>query len=349
MPASEITFAEMVREVGYQTACIGKWDVSNRKAIIDRMPNAQGFDYYFGALGANDAGKVTLHSNNKLVGTTDDMAGLTRLYTDKAIEYLEDKRDSKKPFLLYLAHTMMHTIVDASAEFKENTGNNLYRAVVEEFDYETGRLLNTLDRLGLGENTLIIYTTDNGPWNQPKYYENKKGHPLNSVFWGDAGPFRDGKASIYEGGSHVPCIMRWPGEIPAGETNDSLMATIDLLPTFAALTGAKVPNDRRIDGVNQLECILGNSRSSRTTYIYNPGSASVQSKILQGNAIREGNWKLISPLTVGVFLEDAGGGDWELYNLKDDIGETQNLAAKYPRKVQRLRKILEQAEAEINP
>ena len=349
MPASEITFAEMVREVGYQTACIGKWDVSNRKAIIDRMPNAQGFDYYFGALGANDAGKVTLHSNNKLVGTTNDMAGLTRLYTDKAIEYLEDKRDSKKPFLLYLAHTMMHTIVDASAEFKENTGNNLYRAVVEEFDYETGRLLNTLDRLGLGENTLIIYTTDNGPWNQPKYYENKKGHPLNSVFWGDAGPFRDGKASIYEGGSHVPCIMRWPGEIPAGETNDSLMATIDLLPTFAALTGAKVPNDRRIDGVNQLECILGNSRSSRTTYIYNPGSASVQSKILQGNAIREGNWKLISPLTVGVFLEDAGSGDWELYNLKDDIGETQNLAAKYPRKVQRLRKILEQAEAEINP
>ena len=349
MPASEITFAEMVREVGYQTACIGKWDVSNRKAIIERMPNAQGFDYYFGALGANDAGKVTLHSNNELVGSTDDMAGLTRLYTDKAIEYLEDKRDSEKPFLLYLAHTMMHTIIDASAEFKEKTGNNLYRAVVEEFDYETGRLFNTLDRLGLGDNTLVIYTTDNGPWNQPKYYKNKKGHPLNSMFWGDAGSFRDGKASIYEGGSHVPCIMRWPGKIPAGETNDSLMATIDLLPTFAALTGAKVPNDRSIDGVNQLECILGNSGSSRTSYIYNLGSASVQSKILQGNAIREGNWKLISPLTVGVFLEDAGSGDWELYNLKDDIGETQNLSAKHPRKVQRLRKILEQAEAEIKP
>lgn len=349
MPASEITFAEMVTAVGYQTACIGKWDVSNRKAIIERMPNAQGFDYYFGALGANDAGKVTLHNNNKLVGSTDDMAGLTRLYTDKAIEYLEDKRDSEKPFLLYLAHTMMHTIIDASAEFKEKTGNNLYRAVVEEFDYETGRLLHTLDRLGLGENTLVIYTTDNGPWNQPKYYKNKKGHPLNSMFWGDAGPFRDGKASIYEGGSHVPCIMRWPGKIPAGETNDSLMATIDLFPTFAALTGAKVPNDRSIDGVNQLECILGNSKSSRTTYIYNPGSASVQSKILQGNAIREGNCKLISPLTVGVFLEDAGSGDWELYNLKDDIGESQNLAAKHPRKVQRLRKMLEQAEAEIKP
>ncbi|HAE10803.1 MAG TPA: N-acetylgalactosamine 6-sulfate sulfatase, partial [Opitutae bacterium] len=207
MPASEITIAEMLKEVGYQTACVGKWDVSNRKAIIDRMPNAQGFDYYFGALGANDSGKSVLHSNNDLVGTTDDMAGLTRLYTNKAIDYLVNQRDSQKPFLLYLAHTMMHTIIDASPKFKEKTGDNLYRAVVEEFDYETGRLLDTLDRLGLRENTLVIFTTDNGPWNQPKYYKNKKGHPKNSIFWGDAGPLRDGKASIYEGGIRVPCIM----------------------------------------------------------------------------------------------------------------------------------------------
>lgn len=349
MPASEITFAEMLKMVGYQTACVGKWDVSNRKAIIDRMPNAQGFDFYFGALGANDGGKVTLHCNNELVETTNDMAGLTRRYTDKAIEYLEDQRDPEKPFLLYLAHTMMHTIIDASPEFKEKTGDNLYRAVVEEFDYETGRLLEKLDQLGLRENTLVIYTTDNGPWNQPKYYENKKGHPENSIFWGDAGPFRDGKASLYEGGSHVPCLMRWPGKIAAGETNDALMATIDLLPTIAALAGAMVPEDRVIDGVNQLDCILGNSKSARTTYLYNPGSASVQSKIVKGNAIREGDWKLISPLTVGWFLEDAGSGDWELYNLKEDIGETKDLARKYPEKVRALRKKLEQAETEITP
>ncbi|MEO1831491.1 MAG: sulfatase-like hydrolase/transferase, partial [Akkermansiaceae bacterium] len=217
-------------------------------------------------------------------------AGLTRLYTNKTIDYLENQRDPEKPFLVYLAHTMMHTIIDASPEFKEQTGDNLYRAVVEEFDYETGRLLDTLDRLGLRENTLVIYTSDNGPWNQPKYYENKKGHPENSIFWGDAGSFRDGKASIYEGGSHVPCIMRWPGKIAAGKTNDGLMATIDLLPTFASLTGAKVPYDRAIDGVNQLNFILGNSKSARKTYLYNPGSASVQSTILQGNAIREGDW-----------------------------------------------------------
>lgn len=349
MPASEITFAEMLKMVGYQTACVGKWDVSNRKAIIDRMPNAQGFDFYFGALGANDGGKVTFHRNNELVETTDDMAGLTRRYTDKAIEYLEDQRDPEKPFLLYLAHTMMHTIIDASPEFKEKTGDNLYRAVVEEFDYETGRLLEKLDQLGLRKNTLVIYTTDNGPWNQPKYYENKKGHPGNSIFWGDAGPFRDGKASLYEGGSHVPCLMRWPGKIAAGETNDALMATIDLLPTIAALAGATVPEDRVVDGVNQLDCILGNSKSARTTYLYNPGSASVQSRIVKGNAIREGDWKLISPLTVGWFLEDAGSGDWELYNLKEDIGETKDLARKYPEKVRALRKKLELAEAELTP
>ena len=349
MPASEITFAEMLKKVGYQTACVGKWDVSNRKAIIDRMPNAQGFEYYFGALGANDGGKMKLHQNNEAVATTNDMAGLTRLYTDKAIEFLEVQRDSKKPFLLYLSHTMMHTIIDASPEFKEKAGDNLYRAVVEEFDYETGRLLDKLDQLGLSKDTLVIYTTDNGPWNQPKYYENKKGHPENSIFWGDAGPFRDGKASLYEGGSHVPCIMRWPGKIAAGETNDALMATIDFLPTIAALAGATVPEDRVIDGVNQFDCILGNSPSARTTYLYNPGSASVQSKIVKGNAIREGDWKLISPLTVGWFLEDAGSGDWELYNLKEDIGETQNLAAKYPGKVNALRKKLEQAESEMTP
>ena len=347
MPSSEITFAEMLKEVGYQTACVGKWDVSSRQAIIDRMPNAQGFDYYYGALGANDNGKMKLHENNELIGETEDMAGITRLYTNKAIDFLKNKRNSDKPFILYLAHTMMHTVVDASPKFKKRTGDNLYRAVVEEFDYETGRLLETLDQLGLSENTLVIYTTDNGPWNQPKYYQGgaKKRHPVNSIFWGDAGPFRDGKASIYEGGLHVPCIMRWPGKIAAGKTNDGLMATIDLLPTIAALTGARVPSDRVIDGVNQLECILGNAKSARNTYLYNPGSASVQPTILLGNAIREGDWKLISPLKVMRFLEDAGTGEWELYNLKDDIGETKNLADQYPEKVERLKRLLASNEA----
>ena len=118
MPAEEITFAELIREAGYQTACIGKWDVSNRKPIIERMPNAQGFDYFFGALGANDAGTVKFHENNRAAGSSNDMGGLTTLYTDKSIDFLKNKRDPKKPFALYLAHTMMHTIIDASDRFR---------------------------------------------------------------------------------------------------------------------------------------------------------------------------------------------------------------------------------------
>jgi arylsulfatase A-like enzyme len=177
MPADEITWAELIRDVGYQTACIGKWDVSNRKPIIDRMPNAQGFDYYFGTLGANDSGKVKFHENNDEAGTTDDMGSLITLYTDKSIQYLKEKRDPDQPFVLYLAHTMMHTIIDASDRFRGTSAGGLYGDVVEEFDYETGRLLDTLDELDLSENTLVIYTSDNGPWNQPKYTDKKKRAP----------------------------------------------------------------------------------------------------------------------------------------------------------------------------
>ena len=166
MPASEITWAELVRKSGYETACIGKWDVSNRKPVIPRMPNAQGFDYFYGTLGANDNGTVNFHENNEAAGTSKDMGSLTRLYTDRSIDYLKNKRDPKKPFVLYLAHTMMHTIIDASRRFRGKSKGGLYGDVVEEFDYETGRLLDTLDELKLSENTLVIYTSDNGPWNQ---------------------------------------------------------------------------------------------------------------------------------------------------------------------------------------
>ena len=257
MPASEITFAELMKPAGYQTVCIGKWDVSNRKEIIERMPNAQGFDYYYGTLGANDNGFIKFHENNTAVGETEDMSCTIRLYTDKAIDFLENRRDPNKPFVLYLAHTMLHTIIDASPEFKGKSAGGLYGDVVEELDHETGRLLDKLDALGLRDNTLVIYTTDNGPWCQSKYYENKKGHPEGSIFWGDPGPLRAGKGSAYEAGSRVPCIVRWPGKVPAGRTSDALWATIDFLPTFTALSGVKPPMDRVIDGIDQTALLLG--------------------------------------------------------------------------------------------
>ncbi len=332
MPASEITFAELIREAGYQTACIGKWDVSNRKAIIDRMPNAQGFDYYFGTLGANDGGRVGFHENNQPAGNTSDMGSLTRLYTDKAIDFLKHQRDREKPFVLYVAHTMMHTIIDASPKFRGKSKGDLYGDVVEEFDYETGRLLDVVDELGLRDNTLVIYTTDNGPWNQPAYTDKKKGHPPGSIFWGDAGPLREGKGSCYEGGSRAPCIVRWPGKVPAGRVCDAVFATIDFLPTFSTLAGYDVPDDRIIDGVDQTELLTGKSdQGARTTFFY------------QGNGLRQGKWKYLQAVhKVPGYAQDKNREKVEeLYDLEADIGETKNLAAEYPEKVSTLKSLLQ--------
>ena len=194
MPASEITFAELIREKGYQTACIGKWDVSNRKAILPRMPNAQGFDYYFGALGANDEGNVAFmriisRQAERAIWRVSLVCTLTR---QSIISRTSGTKQNL--FLLYLAHTMMHTIIDASPRFRGKSNGGLYGDVVEEFDYETGRLLDVLDKQGLRHNTLVIYTSDNGPWNQPAYTKTKKGHPEGSIFWGEAGPLRNGRA-----------------------------------------------------------------------------------------------------------------------------------------------------------
>jgi arylsulfatase A-like enzyme len=334
MPADEITFAELIRESGYQTACIGKWDVSNRKPIIDRMPKAQGFDYYFGPLGANDGGKVKFHENNEEAGTTDDMGELITLYTDKSIAYLKEKRDPEKPFVLYLAHTMMHTIINASDRFRGKSEGGLYGDVVEEFDFETGRLLDTLDELGLSENTLVIYTSDNGPWNQPKYTDKKKGHPEGSIFWGQAGPLRNGKGSCYEGGYRLPCIVRWPGQVPAGRSSDAIFATIDLLPTIANLAGFEVPADRRIDGIDQTGLLLGERETGRDHFYFN------------GAGIRQGKWKYLKADAHfhGYAVDDDREKVDELYDLEADLGERTNLAAKHPEKVAELKALMESVE-----
>ncbi len=339
MPASEITWAELMQKAGYQTACIGKWDVSNRRPILDRMPNAQGFDYYFGTLGANDGGQVAFHENNEKAGATRDMGSLTTLYTDKAIAYLKEKRDPKKPFALYVAHTMMHTIIGASERFRGKSQGDLYGDVVEEFDYETGRLLDALEVLGLKENTLIIYTSDNGPWNQEKYTKNKKGHPKDSIFWGEAGPLRNGKGSCYEAGYRVPCIVRWPGKVPAGRVSDAIFATIDFLPTFAAQCDFEVPKDRPMDGIDQSQLLFGKTEMGRKHfYFHNAG-------------VRQGQWKYLKPNAFfhGYAIEDGRKKVEELYDLEADLGEQTNLAAKFPDKVAELKTLMKTIEAKDNP
>ena len=330
MPSSEITFSELMKKSGYYTACIGKWDVSNRKAIKERMPNAQGFDYYFGSLGANDDGIVSIHENNNPAIVTKDMGNLIKLYTDKSISFLREKRNPNKPFLLYLSHTMMHTIIDASDNFRGKSEGGLYGDVVEEFDFETGRLLDVLDQLGLTQNTIVIYTSDNGPWNQDKYTKNKKGHPKNSIFWGDPGPLRNGKGSCYEGGYRLPCIIKWPGKIKPGVISDAIFATIDFMPTFSNICKFDLPESVHIDGIDQTALLLGKRDKGRDFFYFNKAG------------VRKGKWKYLKADAhfYGYAIEDDRKKIEELYNLEIDIGETNNLAKKFPEKVAELKELM---------
>ena len=330
MPESEITLAELLKTAGYTTGCIGKWDVSNRKDIKGRVPNDQGFDYYWGTLGANDNGTVRLHDNRNPIGVDRDMASLTKRYTDKGIEFLKANKD--KPFLLYLAHTMAHSVIDASARFKGKSKGGLYDDVIEELDYHTGRLLDAIDEVGLRDNTLVIFTSDNGPWNNMQ--ENLRKKHKGAIAWGSSGPLREGKGSTWEGGVRVPCIIRWPGHVPKGRVSDAIFSTVDFMPTIANLAGYQVPEDRIIDGVDQTALLLGEShRGARDHHYY------FCRNTLHG--VRKGKWKLLLPNRKNYYgyVKDTGSNEIELYDLKSDIGEKRNLAKQHPDVVEDLLKL----------
>jgi arylsulfatase A-like enzyme len=296
------------------------------------MPNNQGFDYYWGTLGANDNGSVLLHENNEAIGTTRDMASLTRRYTDKGIEFLGANKD--RPLLLYLAHTMVHSVIDASPQFKGRSKGGLYSDCVEEIDHHTGRLLDAIDELGLRDNTIVIFTTDNGPWNN--FQESLRPKHKGAVAWGSSGPLREGKGSTYEGGLRVPCIVRWPGRVPAGRVSAAIFSTLDFMPTFANLAGYHVPDDRIIDGVDQTALLLGNSEAGgRDNFYY-----FCQNEL---HGVRKGKWKLILPDRKRFYgyVKDKGSRDIELYDLAADIGEKENVADQHPEIVADLRRLAE--------
>ncbi len=310
--SEEVTIAEVLKPAGYTTGCIGKWDISGRKFQDGMVPNDQGFDYYFGTLGANDGGQVGLWRNKDKVITTDDMGALVELYTDEAIGFIRDNRD--KPFFLYLAHTMPHTKLGASEKFLGKSKRGLYGDVIEEIDWNIGRVLEVVRGLGLAENTYVLFTSDNGPW------LSKGEHG------GCADPLRGGKGSSWEGGFREPCIVWGPGRVPAGTASNELTATLDILPTFAALAGAKAPTDRILDGVDQSGLITGKTtQSARDTFYY----------YVKGNlhAIRKGKWKLALPSREKFYgyapdLEPVTTP--ELYDLENDMAETRDVSGRYP-------------------
>jgi arylsulfatase A-like enzyme len=205
--------------------------------------------------------------------------------------------------------------------------------VIEELDYHTGRLLDAIDELGLRDNTLVIFTTDNGPWNNMQ--ENLRKRHNGAIAWGSSGPLREGKGSTWEGGVRVPCIIRWPGHVPAGRVSKAIFSTLDFMPTFAELAGYEVPKDRIIDGVNQTALLFGKSETGDRDHIYYLCRNEM-------HGVRRGRWKLLLPNRKNYYnyVKDRGSNDMELYDLQADIGEKHNLVEKNPQIVSEMLELI---------
>lgn len=331
----EVTIAEVLKARGYATACIGKWHLGDQPPFL---PTRQGFDVYFGIPYSDDMTArqgtnwppLPLMEGERVVEAPADRNRLTRRYTEKAIEFIKANRD--RPFFLYLPHAMPGSTQRpfASEPFQGRSKNGPYGDSVEEIDWSTGRILDTLRELKLDGRTLVLWTSDNGaPRRRPPQGSNR---PLGG--WG---------YTTREGGMRVPCVVRWPGRVPAGKTCDEVATTMDLLPTFAALAGADLPTDRTIDGHDIRSLLFGQDHAQspyEAFFYYHKG---------QLQAVRAGKWKL--HLENDKRLVNLGNTrrpfQAELYDLEADIGETNNLAARHPDVVKRLTKLAEQARADL--
>ena len=329
----EITIADALKAQGYAAACIGKWHLGHLPKFL---PTNNGFDFYLGVPYSNDMDKVEGKNRNldrawrekdispwnvplmrgeEVVEQPADQTTLIDRYTQEAVRFIRDHRD--EPFFLYLPHTMPHIPLFVSDRFYVDDPKKAYKATIEQIDWSVGQVLNALKEVGVDRETLVIFTSDNGPWLSMKHHG------------GSALPLRDGKFSVYEGGMREPCIMRWPGRIPAGAVCHEVAGTIDLLPTLTALAGGTLPSDRVIDGKNIWPLMAGKpgAKTPHDAYFYYRG------RNLQ--AVRSGKWKLVRRKDV------------ELYDLEQDIGEKENLAAEYPDVVQRLTRRMEQFDEQL--
>ncbi len=303
----EVTIADILKTRGYATCCIGKWHLGH---LPEFLPTRQGFDYYFGIPYSNDMDPVVLVEDEETIERKPDQSQLTRRYTEKAVEFIKKNKD--RPFFLYLPHTMPHVPLYVSDKFKGKSKGGLYGDVIMEIDWSVGQILETVKQLGIDEKTLVIFTSDNGPW------LSKGAHG------GSAKPLRGGKFATYEGGMREPCIMRWPGKISAGMVCSEMATTMDFLPTFAKLAGAKVPTDRIIDG-KDISALMTDPKAKT------PYKAFFYYFERQLGAVRSGQWKLILKRKRGKKTIPAA-----LYNLQEDIEETRDLSADHPDVVRRL-------------
>ena len=348
----EITIAEVLKTKGYATACFGKWDLARHSQLKFNpklMPNHQGFDYFFGTPTSND-GFVDLYRNGKRIEEKADMNLLTQRYTNEVIGFI--KANQSKPFFVYLPHTMPHTRLGASNKFKGKSPRGLYGDVIEEIDHSTGQILDALGELGLEKNTYVLFTSDNGPWlikNQGKI-----DGTLEGDHGGSAGILRSGKVSTWEGGQRVPAVFWAPGRIRPNTTCKTMASTLDILPTFTTLAGAKTPKDRDLDGEDISRLLAGRFDEARMEKVYYYYLRTT----LQ--AVRQGKWKLhlprpakrpwLAPFAQNKHIhpkDDAAFGEPLLYDLEGDVSETTNVAQANPKVVKQLLAIAEKARTEI--
>ncbi len=358
---SETTIAEMLKTKGYHTSIIGKWHLGHLKEFL---PLQNGFDEYYGLPYSNDMWPVDfdgvpiqlkdttspkmkypilplIEGNNKVgeVRTLADQDKLTTSYTERAVKFIDQHKNEK--FFLYLPHSMVHIPLGVSEKFRGKSKQGLFGDVMLEVDWSIGEIMKALERDGLDKNTLVIFTSDNGPW------LNFGNHA------GTTGGLREGKGTSWEGGQRVPCIMRWPGVIPEGDICNKLACAMDILPTIAAITGTKLP-DKKIDGINILPLLLGDKTASpRHNFYY-----YYQQNSLEG--VQRDYWKLVLPHKgisyVGV---EPGKDGWpgktknvaitdpELYDLRRDPGERYNVIAENPETYKELLLLAEDARKDL--
>ncbi len=352
----ETTLAEVCKQQGYATACFGKWHLGDHPSFL---PTRQGFDTYLGLPYSNDMWPIRpgemlkdptrkagypdlpLIEGDRVIDpdvTAEDQAQLTTLYTQRAVRFIEENRE--KPFFLYIPHTMVHVPLFVSDRFKGKSGAGLYGDCVQEIDWSVGEVLDTLHKHGLDHNTLVIFTTDNGPW-----------LPFGD-HGGSAGPLREGKGTSFEGGVRVPMLARWPGKVPAGTTCSEPAMTIDLLPTVAKLIQAPLPT-RHIDGKDIGPLLLAEPEAK------SPHEALFFYWHAELQAVRMGPWKLHFAHNYPSMAGREGGKEGKpagaaqarieesLFNLHDDPGETRDLKVQHPDIVQRIHQLADAMRAQL--
>ncbi len=348
----EILLPRVLQDAGYATGMIGKVDITQRRRGFKPVlnPVRRGFAYWFGVVGANDSGEVHwVYRNEERIQESAGVDDLTRRYTDEALRFIRTNQD--KPFFLYIAHTMAHVVLGVTEPFKGRSERGLYGDVIEELDASTGEIVDLLVELGLDRKTIVVYTSDNGPWSNhslPQYTAAITEHA------GSSGPLRGAKGTTWEGGIRVPTVMWGPGYIPAGAETAEVATTMDLLPTFIRIAGAELPADRTLDGRDISPLILGDAGAQ------SPHEAFYYYRETHLDAVRSGPWKLVFPrpgLDESEWLLSKGGAflgellepvtELSLYNLVSDIGEQENVAEENPEIVERLAALAENAREEL--